>query len=65
MADDARIEAIQATKAEEARLATHQWAVRQLLDVLDPKGRHAGLGYRALLQRAQTVLTKELEALGE
>ena len=65
MADPANIEAIQDAKAEEARRATHEWAVHQLLHVFDPRGRHARLQYRALLTRAQAALTKELEQLGE
>ena len=65
MADSANIEAIQDAKAEEARRATHAWAVHQLLNVFDPRGRHARLQYRVLLTRAQAVLTKELEQLGE
>lgn len=65
MTDPARLEAIQAEKAEAARRVTHHQAVRRLLATLAPDNTDAVLSYRALLTRAQAVLTHELDQLGE
>ena len=64
MADPANIEAIQATKAEEARLVVRMDAVQRLLAILGPRPDDAHVGYIALLQRARNALTKELQQQG-
>lgn len=60
----AHIEAIQAAKAEEARVILHALAVHHLLAVLDPQPGDATLDYRGLLQRAENVIAKALQQLG-
>lgn len=58
------VEAIQETKAHDARQAVKDQVLRHLLSVLDPQPSDYKLPYRQVLARLEELIAKELQALG-